>query len=103
MHAGVRTNRKRRDVMDFKAIADAVKAVGFTGFLSLEQDGSGEDMKEICRRYVCKYDEEVSILNRDHLFMECYWGFASSNRCLSNLTSNVATGPRTVPRSLPST
>ncbi len=39
-------------VMDFKAIADAVKAVGFTGFLSLEQDGSGEDMKETCRRYL---------------------------------------------------
>jgi len=41
-----------KGVMDFKAIADAVKAIGFTGFLSLEQDGSGEDMKEICRRYV---------------------------------------------------
>jgi len=39
-------------VMDFKAIADAVKAVGFTGFLSIEQDGSGEDMKETCRRYL---------------------------------------------------
>ena len=39
-------------VMDFKAIADAVKAIGFTGFLSLEQDGSSEDMKETCRRYV---------------------------------------------------
>ena len=41
-----------KGVMDFKAIADAVKAIGFTGFLSLEQDGSGEDMKETCRRYV---------------------------------------------------
>jgi sugar phosphate isomerase/epimerase len=39
-------------VMDFKAIADAVKAVGFTGFLTLEQDGSREDMRETCRRYV---------------------------------------------------
>jgi len=39
-------------VMDFKAIADAVKAIGFTGFLSLEQDGSKEDMKETCQRYV---------------------------------------------------
>jgi len=39
-------------VMDFKAIADAVKAIGFTGFLSLEQDGSGFDMKETCRRYL---------------------------------------------------
>jgi sugar phosphate isomerase/epimerase len=41
-----------KGVMDFKAIADAVKAVGFTGFLSLEQDGSSEDMKETCRRYI---------------------------------------------------
>ena len=39
-------------VMDFKAIGDAVKAVGFTGFVSLEQDGSGENMQETCRRYV---------------------------------------------------
>jgi sugar phosphate isomerase/epimerase len=39
-------------VMDFKAIADAVKAIGFTGCLSLEQDGSSEDMKETCRRYI---------------------------------------------------
>jgi sugar phosphate isomerase/epimerase len=39
-------------VMDFKAIADAVKAIGFTGFLSLEQDGSREDMKTTCRRYL---------------------------------------------------
>jgi sugar phosphate isomerase/epimerase len=39
-------------VMDFKAIADAVKAIGFTGFLSLEQDGSAADMKETCRRYI---------------------------------------------------
>jgi hypothetical protein len=38
--------------MDFKAIADAVKAIGFAGVLSLEQDGSGEDMKETCRRYI---------------------------------------------------
>jgi sugar phosphate isomerase/epimerase len=39
-------------VMDFKAIADAVKSVGFDGFLTLEQDASGRDMKETCRRYV---------------------------------------------------
>jgi sugar phosphate isomerase/epimerase len=39
-------------VMDFRAIADAVKVTGFTGFLSLEQDGSNEDMKETCQRYV---------------------------------------------------
>jgi sugar phosphate isomerase/epimerase len=41
-----------KGVMDFKAIADAVKAIGFTGFLSLEQDGSSEDMRETCRRYI---------------------------------------------------
>jgi sugar phosphate isomerase/epimerase len=41
-----------KGVMDFSAIADAVEAIGFTGFLSLEQDGSGEDMKKICRRYI---------------------------------------------------
>ena len=39
-------------VMDFKAIADAVKTLGFTGSLSLEQDGSSEDMKVTCRRYI---------------------------------------------------
>jgi sugar phosphate isomerase/epimerase len=39
-------------VMDFQAIADAVKSVGFDGFVTLEQDGSGRDMKETCRRYV---------------------------------------------------
>ena len=39
-------------VMDFRAIADAVTAIGFSGFLTLEQDGSREDMKETCRRYL---------------------------------------------------
>jgi sugar phosphate isomerase/epimerase len=39
-------------VMDFSAIAGAVKAIGFDGFLTLEQDSSGRDMKETCRRYV---------------------------------------------------
>ncbi len=47
-------------VMDFKAIADAVKAIGFTGFLSLEQDGSGEDMKETCRRYLSLMKQHLS-------------------------------------------
>jgi hypothetical protein len=36
---------------------DAVKAVGFTGTLSLEQDGSSEDMKETCRRYISMMKE----------------------------------------------
>jgi sugar phosphate isomerase/epimerase len=39
-------------VMDIKAIADAAKAIGFGGFLSLEQDGAAAEMKETCRRYV---------------------------------------------------
>ena len=47
-------------VMDLKAIADAVKAIGFGGFLSLEQDGSSEDMKETCRRYVSMMKEYLS-------------------------------------------
>jgi sugar phosphate isomerase/epimerase len=47
-------------VMDFKAIADAVKAIGFTGFLSLEQDGSSEDMKVTCRRYISMMKEYLA-------------------------------------------
>jgi sugar phosphate isomerase/epimerase len=47
-------------VMDLKAIADAVKAIGFTGFLSLEQDGSSEDMKETCRRYISTMKQYLS-------------------------------------------
>jgi sugar phosphate isomerase/epimerase len=47
-------------VMDFKAIADAVKSTGFSGFLSLEQDGSNGDMKEACRRYVSMMKEYLS-------------------------------------------
>ena len=49
-----------RGVMDFKAVAGAVKAIGFTGFLSLEQDGSGEDMKETCHRYVSTMKQFLS-------------------------------------------
>jgi len=47
-------------VMDFKAIAEAVKATGFAGVLSLEQDGSGEDMKETCRRYISMMKEYLA-------------------------------------------
>ncbi len=39
-------------VMDFKAIAEAAKSVGFDGFFTLEQDGAGTEMRNICRRYV---------------------------------------------------
>jgi sugar phosphate isomerase/epimerase len=47
-------------VMDFKAIADAVKTLGFTGSLSLEQDGSSEDMKVTCRRYISMMKEYLA-------------------------------------------
>jgi sugar phosphate isomerase/epimerase len=47
-------------VMDIKAIADAVKAIGFGGFLTLEQDSSAEDMKETCRRYVSLMKEYLA-------------------------------------------
>jgi len=38
--------------MDFKAIGDTLKPVGFTGFASLEQDRYPGDMKETCRKYL---------------------------------------------------
>ena len=47
-------------VIDLQAVADAVKAIGFTGFLSLEQDGSNEDMKETCRRYLTTIRQYLS-------------------------------------------
>src|SRR5207248_9926929 len=39
-------------VMDFEAIAEALKAIGFQGFLSIEQDKHPGDMKATCRRYL---------------------------------------------------
>jgi len=40
-------------VMNFRDITDAVKTVGFEGFLTLEQDPyPGTDMKETCRQYL---------------------------------------------------
>ncbi len=39
-------------VMDFNAIAGALKAVGYTGFLSIEQDKYEGDMKATCKRYL---------------------------------------------------
>jgi inosose dehydratase len=50
-------------VMDVKGIADAVKAIGFTGFLSIEQDGDPkqtEQMKAICRRYISMMKEYLA-------------------------------------------
>ena len=41
-------------VMDFKAIAQALRQTGFQGFASLEQDGhpGDPDMKDTCREYL---------------------------------------------------
>jgi sugar phosphate isomerase/epimerase len=39
-------------VMDFQAIADALRAIGVGGFLSLEQDKYPGDMKAVVRRYL---------------------------------------------------
>jgi len=47
-----------RGVMDFAAIAQALKAVRFDGFLCLEQDGDpDEDMKATCARYLAMMKE----------------------------------------------
>ena len=57
VHAG-------QGVMDFKALAEALKAVGFQGFVSLEQDGQAGDaagaMKETCKRYLAMMKEYLS-------------------------------------------
>lgn len=39
-------------VMDFKAVADAVKKIGYTGYLSIEQDKFPGDMQETCKRFL---------------------------------------------------
>jgi sugar phosphate isomerase/epimerase len=47
-----------RGVMDFAAIVEALRAVRFSGFLRLEQDGDpGEDMEATCARYVAMMKE----------------------------------------------
>jgi len=47
-------------VMDLKAIAEAVKAIGFKGFISLEQDGAANEMKDVCRRYISLMKEYLA-------------------------------------------
>jgi sugar phosphate isomerase/epimerase len=51
-------------VMDFQAIADALKAVHFQGFLSLEQDGQAGDqpdtMQATCKRYLAIMKEYLT-------------------------------------------
>jgi sugar phosphate isomerase/epimerase len=39
-------------VMDFQAIIQTLKQIGFNGFVSIEQDKHPGDMRETCRRYV---------------------------------------------------
>jgi sugar phosphate isomerase/epimerase len=48
-------------VMDFGAIAKALKAIGFSGFLSIEQDKHKGDMKETCRRYLAIMREALAL------------------------------------------
>jgi sugar phosphate isomerase/epimerase len=47
-------------VMDFKAVAESLKKIGFTGFLSVEQDKHPGDMEKTCRRYVAMMREHLS-------------------------------------------
>ena len=47
-------------VMDFAAVAQTLKAIGYAGFLSLEQDKHPGDMQETCRRYVAMMREYLS-------------------------------------------
>jgi len=47
-------------VMDFQAIAKALKEVRFQGCLSLEQDGHPGDMKATCARYLAMMKEYLA-------------------------------------------
>ena len=46
-------------VMDFKAIVDTLKVIGFDGYASIEQDKHPGDMKETCRRYLSMMREYI--------------------------------------------
>ena len=46
-------------VMDFAGIIKALKKTGFNGFISLEQDGFGGDMKENAKRYLAAMRELI--------------------------------------------
>jgi len=39
-------------VMDFQDIAQTLKTIGFSGFLSIEQDKHPGDMRATCERYL---------------------------------------------------
>jgi sugar phosphate isomerase/epimerase len=47
-------------VMDFKAICDALKAIQFRGFLTLEQDKLPGDMRATARRYLAMMKEYLA-------------------------------------------
>lgn len=47
-------------VMDFQGIAEAVKRIGFSGFLSIEQDPYPGDMEATCRRYLSMMKEYLA-------------------------------------------
>jgi sugar phosphate isomerase/epimerase len=47
-------------VMDFQAVADALKAIGFQGFLSIEQDKHPGDMRAVCARYLEIMEEALA-------------------------------------------
>jgi sugar phosphate isomerase/epimerase len=44
-------------VMDFRAVAEALKKIGYDGFLSIEQDKFPGDMRETCKRYLTMMKE----------------------------------------------
>jgi sugar phosphate isomerase/epimerase len=44
-------------VMDFQAVAETLKAIGFQGFLSIEQDKHPGDMRATCARYLAMMKE----------------------------------------------
>ena len=46
-------------VMDFKAIAETLTAIGFRGFLCIEQDKHPGDMKATCARYLRMMKESL--------------------------------------------
>jgi inosose dehydratase len=47
-------------VMDFRSVAETLKEVGFSGFISLEQDKHPGDMKATCERYLAMMKEYLA-------------------------------------------
>ncbi len=48
-------------VMPFRDICETLRAVGYTGYVSLEQDKHAGDMKETCRRYLALMKEYLAV------------------------------------------